>query len=225
MIKFKNIPKEERPRERLLLYGVDSLSNEELLMIILKTGIRDKSVKELSMEVLSRVGGIKNLNNLSLPKLQEIDGIGQVKAIEIMAVIELGKRINNNYKEEMILLNNPGVIVNYFNSLLRDLKQEVFYCVYLDNKKKYIDMKKLFMGTINSSLVHPREIFREAYLLSASYIICIHNHPSGDPTPSSEDINITNLIKEVGSLHAIYLVDHIIIGNNIYYSFFENKMI
>ena len=102
-------------------------------------------------------------------------------------------------------------------------KQEEFICIYLDNKKKYISKKKLFVGTINSSIVHPREIFKEAYLLSASFIICIHNHPSGDSTPSKEDIVLTYKIKELGELHAIPLVDHLIIGNDSYFSFYENK--
>ena len=226
IILFKSIPAEERPRERLVMYGAKSLSNEELLMIILKTGTKQKSVKELATELLITSGGIQNLKNLNLSQLIKINGIGKVKAIEIEAIIELAKRINKNVTEkEFISFTNPQTIIEYFYEEFKYLKQEVFYCIYLDNKKKYISKKKLFKGTINYSIVHPREIFKEAYLQSASYIICIHNHPSGDPSPSKEDIILTNKIKELGMIHAINLIDHLIIGKDTYYSFYENNYI
>ncbi len=223
IILFKSIPVEERPRERLVMYGASTLSNEELLMIILKTGTKQKSVKELATELLITSGGIQNLKNLKFPQLTKIKGIGKVKAIEIEAIIELAKRINKNVTEkEFISLTNPQTIIEYFYEEFKNLKQEEFICIYLDNKKKYISKKKLFIGTINSSIVHPREIFKEAYLLSASFIICIHNHPSGDPTPSKEDIELTKKIKELADLHAIPLIDHLIIGKDSYFSFYEN---
>ena len=123
----------------------------------------------------------------------------------------------------MVYLTNPKSIINYFNNLFNGIKQELFYVIYLDNQKKYIDKKLLFKGTVNYSLVHPREIFKEAYMLSASYIICIHNHPSGNATPSSNDIELTERIKNIGNLHGIILIDHIIIGKNNYYSFYEDN--
>ena len=119
-------------------------------------------------------------------------------------------------------LNSSIAIYNYFSDILGDKKQEYFYCVYLDTKGNYLDKKCLFVGTINKSMVHPREIFKEAYLLSANGIICVHNHPSGDATPSKEDIMITRQIKEIGVIHGINLIDHIIIGSNNYYSFYED---
>ena len=226
IIKFKDIPNEERPRERLLLYGANCLSNEELLMIFLKTGTRGKSVKELAMEVLSVAGGMEGFRYLTLQKLKKIEGVGMVKGIEILALVEFSKRINASVSErEFVSFTEPRVIVSYFNDLYRNEKQELFYCVYLDQKKKFISKKKLFVGTISSSLVHPREIFKEAYMVSASFIICIHNHPSGDPSPSQEDILVTSKLKELGELHAIYLVDHLVIGHDCYYSFFENHCI
>ena len=188
-----------------MLYGSKSLSNEELLMIILKTGTKGKSVKELAIDVLSKCGGIQNLKNISVQKLLEIDGIGKVKAIEICGMVELFRRVYHTVNEkDLVLFNHPEVIIKYFYYLFLDLKQEEFYCIYLNQKKKYLDKKKLFVGTINSSIVHPREIFKEAYLLSASFIICVHNHPSGDVTPSKEDIIITKRLKELGELHGIY---------------------
>ncbi len=224
MLKFKEIPDEEKPRERLRMYGANYLSNEELLMILLKTGTKNKSVKELAIEVLSKSGGVSHLKNLSYQKLCKIDGIGNVKAIEILALIELAKRMNAVVDEKkLISFTKPDVIINYFNELFYNVKQEEFYCIYLDYKKKFLDKKRLFIGTINSSIVHPREVFKEAYLLSASFIICVHNHPSGDPTPSKEDIILTKKLKDLGELHAIYLIDHLIVGNNQYYSFYEDK--
>ena len=226
MINFKELPNTEKPRERLVNKGKENLSNEELLSIILKTGTKDKSVKEVSYELLNLVKDIRNLKDVSINTLTNIKGIGKVKAIELLAVIELGKRIyvevNDN---DLISCTNPVNIINYFNYLFKDKKQEEFYVIFLDNKKKYISKKLLFVGSINYSIVHPREIFKEAYLYSASSIICIHNHPSGDPYPSKEDDNITIKIKEIGLIHGISLIDHIIIGKNNYYSYYENKKI
>lgn len=225
-MKFKEIPKEERPRERLITYGSEKLSNEELLMIFLKTGIKGYSVKDVSLNLLKCCGGINNLKNMTLNKLIMVKGIGMVKAIELVALIELSKRMQEEISiNDVIKCTNPLNIISYFNYLFKDKKQEEFYVIYLDNKKKYLDKKKLFVGSINFSISHPREIFKEAYLLSASFIICIHNHPSGDATPSNEDIIVTRRIKEIGDLHGIYLVDHIIIGNNTYYSFYEDNNI
>ena len=225
-MKFKEIPESERPRERLYMYGASKLSNEELLMIILKTGTKDSSIKDLSLNLLKLCGGIDKFKNVTINKLIKIKGIGKVKAIELMAVIELAKRMYESTSiKDIIYCTNPSNIIRYFNYLFKDKMQEEFYVIYLDNKKKYLDKRKLFVGSINSSISHPREIFKETYLLSASFIICIHNHPSGDVTPSREDIKITQRIKTIGELHGIYLVDHIIIGNNSYYSFYEDNNI
>lgn len=226
MINFKELPNTEKPRERLVNKGKESLSNEELLSIILKTGTKDKSVKEVSFELLNLVKDIRNLKDVSINTLTNIKGIGKVKAIELLAVIELGKRIYEEVNDnDLISCTSPVNIINYFNYLFKDKKQEEFYVIFLDNKKKYISKKLLFVGSINYSIVHPREIFKEAYLYSASSIICIHNHPSGDPYPSKEDDNITIKIKEIGLIHGISLIDHIIIGKNNYYSYYENKKI
>ena len=225
-MKFKNLPDEEKPRERLYLYGAGVLSNEELVMILLKTGTRKFSVKELAFELLSQSGGVRNLKNMTYQKLIQIKGIGRVKAIEILALIELSKRIQEKVTLPDILnCASPSNIIGYFHDLFMDKKQEEFYVLYLDNKKKYLDKKKLFVGSINYSIAHPREIFKNAYLISASFIICIHNHPSGDPTPSKEDINLTKNLNEIGNMHAIYLVDHLIIGKDCYFSFYENNCV
>jgi len=226
MIDFKKIPNDDKPRERLYNLGSESLSNEELLAIILKTGSKRYNVKELSLKILEVIGDINNLSNIGINTLMNIDGIGRVKAIEIKAALELGKRVYmNRYELDKINLNSSMLIYNYFYEILINKKQECFYVVYVDNKGNYIGKKCLFVGTINSSLVHPREVFKEAYLLSASSIFCIHNHPSGDSTPSREDKNITNKLREISLLHGINFIDHIIIGTGNYYSFYENKII
>lgn len=225
-MKFKNIPENEKPRERLMKYGVENLSNEELLAIILKTGTKKFNVKEVANNILCEFKSIRELKNVRVNNLINIDGVGKIKAIELIAAIELGKRvyIEEEYNE-LISLTNPSVIIKYFNNLFKNEKQEYFYVIYLDSKNKYIDKKMLYKGVLNKSLVHPRDIFKEAYLLSACNFICIHNHPSGDATPSEEDVNITNNLKQLGSIHGIELLDHIIIGNGNYYSFFEDKNI
>lgn len=224
MIDFKKLPNSEKPRERLYELGSEQLSNEELLAIILKTGSKKMSVKELSLKLLEVVGAIDNFKDIGINSLMKIDGIGKVKAIEIKAALEFGRRVYmNNNALVKLNLNSSEKIYNYFSNVLNDKKQEYFYSVYVDTKGNYINKKCLFIGTINSSVVHPREIFKEAYLLSASAIICVHNHPSGSIFPSKEDLNITANIESIGKLLGIKLVDHIIIGNNQYYSFLENS--
>lgn len=222
-MKLKKLPDEEKPRERLIKYGKENVSTNELIEIVLKSGTRKAGIKEISHNIMSSVNNINKLKDMEINTLSNIEGMSKVKAIELVAAIELGRRVyeDDSYRE-LVELTNPGTIINYFHSLFKDKKQEYFYVVYLDNQKKYIDKKLLFKGTVNYSLVHPREIFKEAYLLSASYIVCIHNHPSGDASPSGNDIEITKKIKEIGNIHGIGLLDHIIIGNNNYYSFFEN---
>ena len=221
LLKIKDIPCEERPRERLLKYGVNSLSNEELISIILKCGTKKYSVKTLSMVLLNNIGGICELKNVTYNKLIKIDGIGKVKAIEILACVEIGKRIYNNIDKVDIVNNNSSKVFDYFKDMFLDEKQEFFYAIYLDSKCKLISYKMLFKGTLNSSCVHPREVFKYAYLESANSIIVFHNHPSGDPSPSHEDNEITKCLMDCGKVMGINVVDHIIIGKDKYFSFYE----
>lgn len=218
---IKNIPEFERPRERFLKFGVENLSNSELISIILNSGTKSISVKELSDSIINNISDISELKNMTLNKLKEIKGIGNVKAITLLSALELGKRVYYNKNITKIKMNSADKIYNYMKDELYCKNQEYFYALYLDSKKNLIDKKLLFIGTINKSIVHPREIFKYAYLLSASSIICVHNHPSGDPIPSNEDIILTKNLKKIGDIQGIPIIDHIIIGNN-YYSFFEN---
>ena len=223
MIEFKNIPKEDKPRERLYYYGSECLTNAELISIIIKTGSKNNSVLEVALKLLETIKNIDKLKDIGINSLMKIDGIGMVKAIELKAALELGRRVySNNNVIDKINLNNSNSIYEYFLNEFRDKKQEYFYCIYVDTKGKYIDKKCLFIGTINNSVVHPREVFKEAYLLSASSIICVHNHPSGNINPSREDCFLTKMLKEVGEIMGIEVNDHIIVGKDNYYSFFEN---
>ena len=221
-MKIKSIPITDRPRERLLEKGSSNLSNEELISIILNNGNKKNSVKEISNSLLEHIKDIRELKNMNYQELIKIKGIGNAKACILLALIELSNRMNqsintlNNKK-----FNNPEIIFDYYKNKFQNEMQENFYCVYLDKKKRIIESKLLFKGTLDRSVVHPREIFKEAYTLSATSIICIHNHPSLDITPSKEDKILTQNLKEVGNILGIPIIDHIIIGDG-YYSFFEN---
>ena len=220
--RMKDVPITERPRERLRKNGREELTDRELIAIILKTGTKDKNVEELALDVLSKYT-INSLAEASLEKLTKIKGIGEVKAIELLAAIELGKRIFLSDNRDSIKMQDPKSIWESSKYLFYQKKQELFYCYYFDNKQKLIERKLLFMGTINQATTHTREIFKEAYLVSASSIVCLHNHPSNDVTPSKEDILFTDRLMKVGNMHGIKLVDHIIVGDNSFYSFYEHS--
>lgn len=225
-IKIKDIPINERPRERLINKGASNISNEELLSIILKSGTKNESAKVVATKILSTIKDISELKNLTYESLIKINGIGSTKACDLLATIELAKRINvdidniNNLK-----ITSSDIVYTYYKNIIGDKFQEHFYVIYLDNKKKVINNKLLFIGTINYSVVHPREIFKEAYSNSASSIICVHNHPSGNSKPSDEDISLTNRLVEISNLMGIKLIDHVIITKKNYYSFYENNLI
>lgn len=223
-MKIEELPLTERPRERFLNYGRESLSNQELLAILIKNGTKSKSCKDLSLEVLKKINNISELQDITVEQLMEISGIGKVKAVELLASIELGKRIflakTNNVK---LTLKNAKQIYDEMRYLFYGKKQEYFYCLYFNNKLELIERKLLFMGTINKSIAHPREIFKHAYLNSASSIVCIHNHPSNDIKPSREDINLTRQLIQIGKINGILVNDHIIVGDDSFYSFYEES--
>lgn len=222
---IRDIPVNERPREKAFKYGLQNLSDSELLSIILRTGTYSKDVKDLSLELIGICENISNFKYLTLNRLLEIKGIGKVKAIELLSVIELSKRIYSDKESISIKISCSNDVFLNYKSLFLDVKQECFYCLYLNNKNYVIERKLLFMGTINKSVVHPREIFKNAYLTSASGIICIHNHPSGDVTPSSEDKYLTKALVDIGRIQNIPILDHIIIGDDKYFSFMEKGLL
>ena len=219
-MKIKDIPKSERPVERLLMYGADSLSNEELLSILIKTGNKDDSAKDLALKVLSLVSG--NISDINYQKLSKVKGIGDIKSAVILAALELGKRSNSLKSLNSVKITEASIVFNYYRNVFINKKQEYFYSIYLDSNKVVISEKLLFIGTLDHSLVHPREVFKEAISVSASSIICIHNHPSGNVMPSRNDIEITKRLIEIGDMLGIRVIDHVIIGSDKYYSFLEN---
>ena len=220
---MKDLPMEEKPREKAKIYGMENLSTVDLLSILLRTGKKNLSVKDLSISLLDKINGIEGLKTLRLPTLTKISGIGETKAITLLAAIELGKRVKEKELPKTIQIRETKDVYEYYHSYFDGETQEKFYVLFLDNKNRVIAGKTIFLGTSNQSLVHPRDIFKEAILNSALKILCIHNHPSGDVTPSREDEMITKRLEECGTLLGIPLLDHVILGNNSYFSFLERK--
>lgn len=217
---IKDVPFNERPEERALTQGIDVLNNQELIALILRTGSKNKSVLDLSLEVLS----LFHNDNLSLNSLLKIKGISKVKAIKILAVFELCKRINKRADKEKISFGSPLSIFNCYKDFLNDNIQEKFLVLFLDIKNNLLQEKVLFKGTNDSIIIDPKLIFTYALKIGASKIVCLHNHPSLNTKPSKEDISTTLQIDEIGKLMNIPLLDHLIIGKD-YYSFKENKII
>ena len=215
---------EERPREKMILNGAGSLTDAELLAILIRTGTKQFNAIQLGKAIIEKADNIRYLQNITIEELESINCIGKTKAVQIKAALELGNRIAS-YKPAKYKIKNPWDIYKYYMESLRYQYKEIFKVVLLNTKNEIITDVDISMGTLNSSLVHPREVFKEAYLLSASGIICIHNHPSGDVNPSREDKVITLKLKEIGLIHGIKIIDHIIIGSNSYFSFFDNDML
>lgn len=219
---LKEIPKEERPRERLVRYGAKALSNQELLAIILTTGTKGISVIEVANQILITFKQISRLQEVTIKELSSITGIGKAKAIILLAAIELGKRINTNSNIHTII-TSPKVAYHYLQANMNYLNQEHLVCLYLNIKSEVIEHRTISIGTINMTVFNPKDIFKWALKLSASFVIVAHNHPSGDPTPSSNDKVMTKKITAMGKAVDIEVVDHIIIGKGRYYSFLEHR--
>jgi len=217
-VSIKNWVKEERPREMLIKYGEKNLSLSKLLSIILRTGKEGESAEELANKILNKYKSLREIDSVSIDELCKIEGIGLAKATQIKASFEIGKRLLKESSSEKKKIKNPDDIIDfvseYYGSYLRDAKKEFFNIILLDIKNKVIDTIELSKGSINASVVDPREVIKEATLKSASSIILVHNHPSGDTEPSTDDINITKKIKEACDIVGIKVLDHIIIGKN-----------
>ncbi len=223
---IKELPESERPREKLYSYGTGALSNEELLAIIIRSGNKKETALDLGRKVLARdERGLVALRDTTLQELMEVNGIGECKAAQILAAIEIGKRIDRDFALEKVRINAPNTIADLFMSDMRYLQKEHFRAILLDTKNQIIVVEEVSIGTLNASIVHPRDVFKAAIKRNANSVVLIHNHPSGDPSPSNEDINITNRLYEVGELVGIKVLDHIIIGDNKYISFKEKNLI
>lgn len=219
-MRIKDMPSDSKPRERLLKSGIENLSEAELLALILEKGTKKENVIEVSNRLIARYG-LDKLSECSLKELQEISGIGQAKAMQILAVFEINKR-KGMIHNEMVQIRTAKEVFDLFYEKLKDEKQENFYVLMLNNKNCIIGKEKISLGIVDSSIIHPREIFKPAIKNSASRIILMHNHPSGDSSPSKEDKEVTEEIAKAGEVLGIQVLDHVIIGNS-YWSWREEK--
>ncbi|MBO4420988.1 MAG: DNA repair protein RadC [Lachnospiraceae bacterium] len=218
---IKELPENERPYEKCEKYGPQVLSDSELLAIIIKSGNKNERSTELAYRILQMKEGrygVSVLNHVSFGELTSIKGVGRVKAIQLLAVAELSKRMSEDIKREGISFEDSDSVAGFFMERMRHLEREETRAVFLDSRLKMISDKVVFTGTVGMAPMEPREILREALLADAVYFILLHNHPSGDPTPSEADINTTARVKEAGNSVGIRLKDHIIIGDNKYVS-------
>jgi len=218
---IKNIPKIDRPREKLIQYGPEKLSNSELLALLLRSGNKDVNAIELAGKILKKFGA-KELPNLNFKDLKKIPGLGPAKACEIIACFELGKRLLKDKKAQIFL--TPKEIWEELKDL-RNHKKEHFVIFYLDSRNQEIKRETISIGSLNANLVHPREVFEPAVRNLTAQIILAHNHPSGDPTPSEDDLEITKRLVESGKILGIEVIDHIIVAKNDFFSFKERKLI
>lgn len=218
-MKIKYLPKEERPVEKSLSMGIESLSNGELLALLINSGTRDKSAVALAEEVLAKdESGISYLREVSLEELMSIKGIGCAKAARIMAAVELGRRIASRPAKKGARIESDEDVARFFMEELRGKKKEIFKALLLDSKGKVISSETVSVGELTSTLVHPREVFSQAVKKSAAAVVFVHNHPSGDPSPSKEDIVTTERLVACGKLLGIKVIDHIVIGDGRYIS-------
>lgn len=220
---IREMPETERPRERLLKEGVEKLSNVELLALLLQTGTRQLSVIELAKKVIYQFDSIKRLHQISIYELMQIEGIGIAKATTILAAFELSKRIIEDNMKKPISIQSPIDVYNHYENSLSLLNQEHFYCLYLDTKGQIIADKLIYIGTLNQSDIHPREVFKFGIKVACHSVIFIHNHPSGDASPSQADLKATHQLELSGQVVGIQMIDHIIIGKKEYFSIKENR--
>lgn len=215
-IKIKDLPTEERPREKLLTLGAKALSNTELLAVLLHSGTRKKSAMDIAQELLVQYKdeGLASIVNLSPQTLTSIEGLGPAKIATLLAAIELGLRLALKPSEHKITIKSPKDVVSYVMPLLRYEPIEHFAILLLDTKNQIIAFPNISTGSLNASIVHPREVFRCAINYATSSMVLVHNHPSGDPTPSIEDIKVTKKLVEGSKIMDIEILDHIIIGDN-----------
>jgi len=219
-MKIKEMLEDSRPRERLVKFGVKNLSDSEVLALILEKGTKQENVIEMSDRLISKYG-LDKLSQCSLKELQEIKGIGFAKACQILALFEFNKR-HNLAKQEIKHIKSAKDVFNLFHEKLKDENQENFFILMLNNKNYVIGQELITKGSLDNSIAHPREIFKPAIKNSASKIILIHNHPSGDPSPSKSDLDLTDELIKSGEYLGVNVVDHVIIGKDKYWNWRES---
>lgn len=212
-MKIREIQIDERPREKLQAFGAGALSEKELLAIIINTGTKEDSSIDLGRKIIEKAKSVRGLADLTLEDLTSIKGIGPAKAAKIYAALELSRRISKSRGVSEYKVDSPESIANIYMEELRYLKKEVVKLLLLDTKGAIVGDVLLSEGSLNASIVHPREVYREAIIRSANKLIIVHNHPSGDPSPSEQDIQITKRLQDAGLIMGVDLLDHIIIGD------------
>ena len=208
------MPEQQRPRERLLHFGASSLSDIELLAILLRTGTKNASAIDLAKLLLAKFGDLQGLLDASVEEMAKLKGIGTAKAVQIKAALELSKRLMILPSAKRVTIRTPKDVAALVMGDMRYLDKEYFRALLLNTKNQVLSIETISIGTLDSSMVHPRELFKIAVKKSAAALILVHNHPSGDPTPSKDDINITKRIVKSGEILGISVLDHVIIGNN-----------
>ena len=222
----RDLPKPERPRERLQKLGPEALSSQELLALIIGRGIPKKSVMMIAQELILRFGNVKAIGQATLEELSQIKGIGIAKAAQIKACFELGKREDLDPEDLVPFdIKNPEAVVKAIRTSVKDKAKEHFKLILLNTRNRIIGLSTISIGTLTTSLVHPREVFKDAIVHSAASVVLAHNHPSGDPEPSEDDLKITKKLVESGKILGIEVIDHIIIGKNNFHSFREKGLI
>lgn len=210
---IKDLPQGERPRERLKQHGPKHLNNTELIAILLRTGMTGENVISLSSRVLTALGGLAGLGRSSFTELCSQQGLSEAKACQLLAAVELGRRFVSLAPEERVVINSPQDVANLLMAEMAVLDQEHLKALLLNTKNEVLGIREIYVGNVNSSVVRPAEVFRPAVRDNATSVIVVHNHPSGDPTPSSEDVSITRNLIEAGKMMAVEVLDHLVIGS------------
>jgi DNA repair protein RadC len=214
----RDLPPDERPRERLARLGAEALSAQEILALILGRGVRGESVMVTAQKLLSKFGSLQGIADSSAEELSQANGIGPAKAAQLKAAFELGRRLEGAPREGKVAIKSPEDVISAVRSTLKGKKKEHFLALLLDTRNRLIRTSTVSMGSLDSSVVHPREVFKEAISASAASVIFVHNHPSGDPEPSEDDIELTKRLVEAGKLLGILVLDHVIVGDGTFVS-------
>lgn len=221
---IRDLPKDERLRERLEQYGAGALTTPELIAILLRVGNARVSALQLAQQLIVKFQSLRNLADATVQELSQVSGIGLAKACQLKAAFELGKRLATIGESPKPVIRSPQDLVNLVMEEMRYFKEEHFRAIFLDTRNQVINNRDLSIGSLNASIAHPREILRAAITHSAAAFVLVHNHPSGDPTPSAEDVTLTKRMKEAGELIGIPALDHLVIGDGVYVSFKERGM-
>jgi len=217
----RRVAAKDRPRERLLQHGPNALAEAELLALVLRTGDRNRDAGELARAILERFGGLSGLAATSPASLEAMSGLGPAKSASLQASVEMALRIVDEPLERGRPIRSPQDVQRHFRARLRGLRRESFHVLLLDGRHRLISADEVSVGTLTASLVHPREVFREAIRCAAASLVLVHNHPSGDPSPSAEDRSVTERLRAAGVILGIRVIDHVIVTGSSYYSFRE----